>query len=83
MRYDCEIEYRAGDKISHVDVLADEGDVLHTLDILNDTKDDWITRMQSADSEIRHIREVLEDPETAKIASVQKGYRMKSGRVLQ
>lgn len=40
MEYDCEIAYRAGDKMAHVDALsrspvADERDTLHTLDILN------------------------------------------------
>ncbi|XP_028173660.1 uncharacterized protein LOC114362443 [Ostrinia furnacalis] len=88
LEYDCSIEYRPGDRMAHVDCLSrspvetEESDV-HNLDVLRVDAVDWITTVQSGDSEITRIKEILEDPETAKIASIRKDYKIKNGRVFR
>ncbi|XP_022830950.1 uncharacterized protein LOC111359588 [Spodoptera litura] len=64
--YDCEIEYRAGAKMSHVDALSrapvDEPatfDSTHVIDVLNVEAKDWIATVQSDDDEIKRIKEIL------------------------
>lgn len=86
LEYDCSIEYRPGEKMTHVDALSrgaivDQQETIHVLDILNVSADDWISTVQSADEEVRRIKEIVQDPETAKIAAVHKEYQVKNGRV--
>ncbi|XP_049886787.1 uncharacterized protein LOC126381333 [Pectinophora gossypiella] len=73
--YDCEIEYRPGARMAHVDALsrgpvtesATESDT-HVLDILNIDVKDWIATVQSDDTEIKRIRDILEDENTKFVA---------------
>lgn len=85
MEFDCEIEYRPGDRLSHVDALGTNKklgtDDIHTLDVLSVNTEDWITTVQSSDEEVRRIKEVLEDPERSKIVNTHKDYIIKIGRV--
>lgn len=86
LEYDCNIEYRPGEKMAHVDALSrgaivEDQEPVHVLDILNVKVDDWISTVQSADEEVRRIKEIIEDPETAKIAAIHKEYQVKNGRV--
>ncbi|CAB3224051.1 unnamed protein product [Arctia plantaginis] len=86
LEYDCDIEYRPGEKMAHVDTLSrgaivDQQEPIHVLDILNVSIDDWISTVQSADEEVRRIKEIVQDPETAKIAAIHKEYQVKNGRV--
>lgn len=86
LEYDCTIEYRPGEKMTHVDCLSrnpipGEADPIHTLDVLAVHVEDWITTVQTGDSEVKRVKEILEDPETAKIASIRKEYKLKNGRV--
>ena len=72
----------------HVDALSrgpvdSTIDQTHILDILEVREDDWIATVQSNDAEIRHIKETLEDAETAKTASIYKEYVVKKGRVFR
>lgn len=88
LEFDCTIEYRPGDKMAHVDCLSRKpveigNDDVHTLDILTIKAEDWITTVQSGDTEVKRIKEILEDPETAKVASICKEYRVKNGRVFK
>lgn len=88
LEYDCTIEYRPGDKMAHVDCLSrnpvtNEKESVHCLDVLRVSAEDWITTVQSGDSEIKRIKEILDDPETAKIAAVRKEYKIKNGRVFR
>lgn len=88
LEYDCEIEYRAGDKMAHVDALSrspiDKPEKEpHVLDILSLNVEDWVTTVQSSDPEIKIIKQVLEDPSTAKVASIHKEYKIKNGRVFR
>ncbi|XP_028165519.1 uncharacterized protein LOC114356506 [Ostrinia furnacalis] len=88
LEFDCEIEYRAGEKMAHVDALSrnpiDEKEVeTHTLDILAVNIEDWVTTVQSSDAEIKIIKEILQDPSTAKVASIHKEYKLKNGRVFR
>lgn len=88
LEYDCDIEYRPGDKMAHVDALSrspicGEEERPHTLDILTVNREDWVTTVQSGDTEIKLIKEVLADTSTAKIASIHKEYKLKNGRVFR
>lgn len=52
--FDCEFEYRPGEKMAHVDALSRgpidiNDEPVHVLDILNISSDDWIATVQSSD----------------------------------
>lgn len=86
LEYDCSIEYRPGQRMAHVDALSTgtvlgEPEPLHVIDVLAIKADDWISTVQIADDEIKRIKEVLEDPDTPKIAAIHKEYQVKNGRV--
>lgn len=88
LEFDCDIEYRPGEKMSHVDALSRGPvsayeDQVHTLDVLSVGTEDWITTVQSADDEIKRIKDILEDPETPKVAETFKEYTIKNGRVFR
>lgn len=88
LEFDCDIEYRPGERMSHVDALS-RGPVsvpsedTHILDIMSISTEDWISTVQSSDEEVRRIKDVLEDPETSKIAGIHKEYKIKNGRVFK
>lgn len=84
--YDCEFEYRPGDKMAHVDALsrAPVDSALedsYIVDILTVTAEDWIITVQSSDDEIKHIKNILSDPDTAKLVDIYQNYKLKNGRV--
>ncbi|XP_063624953.1 uncharacterized protein LOC134796705 [Cydia splendana] len=86
LEYDCEVEYRAGEKMAHVDALSrspinDNDEPPHVLDVLSVNLEDWITTVQSSDTEIKHIKDILQDPSTTKIVNIHKEYKLKNGRV--
>lgn len=89
LEFDCSIEYRPGKKMSHVDALSrgpiegERAEAVHILDILSVGSEDWIATVQSSDEEVRRIKDILEDPETPKIAGVHKDYKIKNGRVFR
>ncbi|CAH2097483.1 unnamed protein product [Euphydryas editha] len=89
LEFDCDIEYRPGERMSHVDALSRGPieklgtDDLHTLDVLSVKTEDWITTVQSSDEDVKRIKEVLEDPETSKIVNTYKDYVIKNGRVFR
>ncbi|CAK1589624.1 unnamed protein product [Parnassius mnemosyne] len=86
--YDCNIEYRAGSRMTHVDALSrspvnepsieDESRVIDVLQI--DVKD-WIATVQSNDDEIKGIKEVLQDSRTKSVADIYKNYQLKGDHV--
>lgn len=84
--FDCEIEYRPGDKMSHVDALSrapldTKLEDLHVIDVLNVTTEDWISTVQSSDDEVRRIKEILTDPDTPNVVDTFQNYKLKNGRV--
>ncbi|KAG6462530.1 hypothetical protein O3G_MSEX013320 [Manduca sexta] len=86
LEFDCDIEYRPGEKMAHVDALSrgailEEQQPTSILDILSVKIEDWITTVQSADDEVRRIKNIIQDPETSKIAAIHKEYQVKNGRV--
>lgn len=88
LEYDCNIEYRPGDRMAHVDCLSrspveTEQKEVHNLDVLKIQAVDWITTVQSGDPEITRIKAILEDPETARVAAVRNEYKVKNGRVFR
>lgn len=86
LEYDCDIEYRAGDKMAHVDALSrspiiDDQDCSHLLDILIVGTDDWLATYQQSDDDIKRIAEILNDPKTKDVTEIFKNYKLVNGRV--
>ncbi|CAH0713399.1 unnamed protein product, partial [Brenthis ino] len=86
--FDCEIEYRPGNKMGHVDALS-RGPVndsnpdtdLQILDVLNFTTEDWIATIQNNDEEIKRIKEILESKNTKDTVDIYNNYQLKGGKV--
>ncbi|CAH0723337.1 unnamed protein product, partial [Brenthis ino] len=82
--FDCEIEYRPGNKMGHVDALS-RGPVndsnpdtdLQILDVLNFTTEDWIATIQNNDEEIKRIKEILESKNTKDTVDIYNNYQLK------
>jgi transposase InsO family protein len=84
--FDCEIEYRPGTGMTHVDALSrnpvDMANVEnHVLDVFTNEVEDWISTVQSSDDEVSRIKRILSDPEFETVVDVRKNYRLKSGKV--
>lgn len=88
LEFDCEIEYRSGEKMAHVDALSrcpvdssrtDD----HVIDVLTVNTDDWLTTVQQADEEIKRVASVLDDPKTREVLDIYNNYKMKNGRVFR
>lgn len=86
--YDCTIEYRPGARMAHADALSrnpvsTEIDTQHVLDVLSieESDQDWISTVQSADEEVNKIRQVLLDPSIEKVIDIHKNYKLKNDRV--
>lgn len=87
--YDCTIEYRPGLRMSHVDALSRnpvdtiESDCSTRLDVLAVEKgeQDWISTVQSADEEIKKIKEILSDPNSEQLLDIHRNYKLKNNRV--
>ncbi|CAG9785319.1 unnamed protein product [Diatraea saccharalis] len=89
--YDCVIEYRPGARMSHVDALSrnpvDENTVetpTH-IDVLaiQQCEDDWISTVQSADEEVKKIKDILSDPDSEQVMDIRKNYKLKNNRVFK
>lgn len=88
MEFDCEIEYRPGEKMAHVDALSRcpvgrPGDDQHVIDVLTVTTDDWLVTVQQADEEMKNIFNILNDPKTKDVVEIYKNYKLKNGRVFR
>lgn len=86
LEYDCEIEYRTGEKMAHVDALSrspatNEQDSSHILDVLVVGTDDWLTTYQQSDDEIKRIADILKDPKTKETSEIFNQYKMVNDRV--
>lgn len=84
--FDCEIEYRPGTRMQHVDALSrnpveEAVEEHHVLDVLNVGTEDWIATVQSSDSEVVRIKEILTDPDSVKVMDILKNYKLKNGKV--
>ncbi|CAH2229081.1 jg21182 [Pararge aegeria aegeria] len=87
--FDCTIEYRPGSRMSHVDALSrnpvgdGEMETPTYLDVmtLENGEEDWIVTVQSADEEVKKIREILSSPNTEQIMDIHKNYKLKNNRV--
>ncbi|CAB3241848.1 unnamed protein product [Arctia plantaginis] len=85
--FDCAIEYRPGNKMSHVDALSrnpidSEPNESHILDILLvESEQDWVTTIQSTDEDITRIREILSNPNSGNVVDICKNFKLKHGRV--
>lgn len=87
--FDCTIEYRPGSRMSHVDALSrnpvEDGELESPvcLDVLTieNTEQDWIATVQSADDEVRGIKETLSDSNLEQRIDIYKNYKLKNDRV--
>ncbi|CAH2100995.1 unnamed protein product [Euphydryas editha] len=84
--FDCEIEYRSGDRMAHVDALSrhpvNAGVVeAHVLDVLNVESDNWLSTAQLVDEEVQTIKNILKNPESKNIADVLNNYEVKNDRL--
>lgn len=87
--YDCTIEYRSGLRMSHVDALSrnpvdgSESEPSTCFDVLTieTCEQDWIATVQSADEEVRKIKETLSDPGSEQMMDIYKNYKLKNNRV--
>ncbi|KAG6458358.1 hypothetical protein O3G_MSEX010822 [Manduca sexta] len=89
--FDCEIVYRAGTRMLHVDALSRapvtepvaDDDETHFLDVLNINTEDWISTVQSNDDEINRIRDILRDKNTSIISDIYKNYQLRGNNVFR
>lgn len=84
--YQCNIEYRPGSRMSHVDALSRNAieatnEPEPVLEVLTVESEDWLATMQNTDDEISKIKQVLEDPNTSNIIDIHKNYKLKNGKV--
>lgn len=87
--FDCTIEYRPGSRMSHVDALSrnpvgdcnTENPVYLDVMTIENSEEDWIVTVQSADEEVKNIREILSSPDTKQMMDIHKNYKLKNNRV--
>lgn len=86
--YDCEIEYRPGSRMAHVDALSrnpvtepSQRDDSHIIDVLTVDIKDWIVTVQEADDEIKRIKQILLDDNTKYTADIRNNYHLKGDHV--
>ncbi|KAL0832340.1 hypothetical protein ABMA28_001773 [Loxostege sticticalis] len=84
--YNCDVEYRPGSRMSHVDALSrnaipidDEPEPV--FDVLAIESEDWLITMQNANEEIQNIKRVLEDPDTKNAVDIHQNYKIKNGKI--
>ncbi|KAL0810525.1 hypothetical protein ABMA28_010646 [Loxostege sticticalis] len=70
--YDCNIEYRPGNRMNHVDALSRNA-------IPKTNEPDPV--FDGADEEVQRIRQILEDPDTPRITDIYQNYKLKSGKI--
>lgn len=81
--FDCDIKYKSGQGMCHVDALSRNpiaSDGLGELDlpqVLNISKE-WIKTVQSADSEVERIKHILQDPDNRKVVDVKQNFCIKN-----
>lgn len=86
--YDCDIKYRAGHGMIHVDALSRNpvtGDVgvvkaIENYDVMN-IDNDWLATVQSNDTEIRRIKDILSNSDYDDVVEIRKNYVVKRDRV--
>lgn len=84
--FDCEIEYRPGIRMAHVDALSrnpieNSFDETHVLDVLTINTEDWLSTVQESDDEIKCIKEILSNPTSERVIDIHKNYMFKNKRV--
>ncbi|KAL0902831.1 hypothetical protein ABMA27_000613 [Loxostege sticticalis] len=84
--YDCNIEYRPGNRMNHVDALSRNAipktnEPYPVFDVLGVDTEDWLVTIQGADEEVQRIRQILEDPDTPRITDIYQNYKLKSGKI--
>lgn len=88
--YDCNILYRSGDKMTHVDALSrnpvdDEIGIIEAVEIHDvmsiDIDNDWLVTVQSNDSELKRIKDILSNSEYDGIIDIRKNFILKRDRV--
>ncbi|KAL4710614.1 hypothetical protein ACJJTC_003250 [Scirpophaga incertulas] len=93
LRPKSNMDSRLGRKRSHNCEVADEGDrnpisetgldPPTTFDVLaiENCEQDWIATVQSADEEVKKIKETLLDPDSRQVMDIHKNYKLKNNRI--
>ncbi|KAL0819744.1 hypothetical protein ABMA28_007792 [Loxostege sticticalis] len=86
--YDCSIEYRPGSRMTHVDALSRNSveqtqPECHVLDsfAVEEIGQDWLSTVQSADEEVKRIKEVLSNPDSEQVKDYCTNFKLKNDRV--
>lgn len=86
--YDCNIVYKSGKGMIHVDALSRNPttenagiiQAIDTFDIMT-IEDDWLTTVQLEDSEIQRIKKNLSYKDFDDMLEIRKNFALKRGRV--
>lgn len=86
--YDCDIIYRSGQSMIHVDALSrnpvsDEVGVIgaiETFDVMS-INSDWLVTVQSNDSELKRIKDILSDPQYEDVIEIKKNFVLRRDRI--
>lgn len=86
--YDCNVIYRSGKGMMHVDALSRNPivdkigvvDTIETHEIMN-IENDWLVTVQINDSEIKRIKDILSNAEYNDIVEIRKHFVLKRDRV--
>lgn len=86
--YDCNIMYRSGQNMIHVDALSRNPvsnevgvvEAVETFEVMS-IDDDWLGTVQSNDSELKRIKDILSDPQYDDIIDIKKNFVLKRERI--
>lgn len=86
--YDCDILYRPGNKMIHVDALsrnpvASEVGVIEGVEFYDvmSIDNDWLVTIQANDSELKRIKDILSNSEYDDVIEIRKNFILKRDRV--
>lgn len=86
--YNCDIIYRSGQNMTHADALSrnpitDEVGVIDNIEAFDIMciDNDWLETVQSNDSELKRIKDILSNPEYDELVDIKKNFVLKRQRV--
>lgn len=84
--YYFDIEYRAGTSMAHVDALSrnpmseSHSDSPHVMKVI---EENWLVTVQSADSEVQRIVQILKDPNLNDVVEIKSNYKLKGDKLFR
>lgn len=80
--FNFSIEYRPGQLMAHVDALS-RNPIQESCKVLTVENTDWLTTVQSADSEVQRIVGILKDPEMDNVVDIKTNFKLKNNRLFR